>query len=542
MLELSNFCLCVQYPWKLTSRDFWSSRNERQPLSKEKCVLRKCCRVSQKWWVLELSNFCHCVQHPWKLTSRDFWSSRNKRKPRSKQKCVLRKCCGVSQQWWVLELSNLCHCVQHPWKLTSRNFWSSGNACNTPLTSPTPPDTLWHPQMATPSSPGEWPTWLKPGKWHKWAMQLFINMWHYLQWLFTNMYIHNLITYSCTKSIKMLWGLFLYLTNLLISFHQQSSVLLHQGTTFIHSFISAISLIICTPKLQLLHNTELRSSSGCSSMQGICAQLTGEDLCSIALCYVNICGVAVFNASMLDWWGFHLPSIYLHCPRSSSWCSSMQGICAQLTGEDPCSIALCYANIFVCSSILCIYAWLTGGVHLPPIYMHCPRSSSVCSSMQGICVWLTGEGHMKCNSIQCIYAWLIGGSIFLLYIYMHCPRSSSGCSSMQGICAQLTGEDLCSIALCYANIFGCSSILCIYAWLTGGVHLLPIYICIVLDLAEGVVVFKSSMLDSWGSICLLYVCIVLDLAVGLAVCKASVFNWLGRTYAQLHCAMLIYLV
>ena len=50
--------------------------------------------VSQKWWMLELSNLCHCVQHPWKLTSRDFWRSRNKRKPLCKQKCVLRKCCG----------------------------------------------------------------------------------------------------------------------------------------------------------------------------------------------------------------------------------------------------------------------------------------------------------------------------------------------------------------------------------------------------------------------------------------------------------------
>ena len=96
---------------------------------------------------------------------------------------------------------------------------------------------LWpSPQMATPHySPGGWPTWSKPGKWHKWAMQLFMSMWHYLQWLFTNMYICHLITYSCTKSIKMLWGLFLPLTNLLISLHQQSSVSLHQGTTFIHS-------------------------------------------------------------------------------------------------------------------------------------------------------------------------------------------------------------------------------------------------------------------------------------------------------------------
>ena len=53
--------------------------------------------------VPELSNLCHCVQHPWKLTSRDFWSTSNERKPLCKQKCVLRKCCGVSQKWWVLE-------------------------------------------------------------------------------------------------------------------------------------------------------------------------------------------------------------------------------------------------------------------------------------------------------------------------------------------------------------------------------------------------------------------------------------------------------
>ena len=79
---------------------------------------------------------------------------------------------------------------------------------------------------------GEWPTWLRPGKWQKWAMQLFINIWHYLQWLFTDMYIHHLSTHSCTKCIEMRWELFPLLTNLLISFHQQSSVLLHQGTSF----------------------------------------------------------------------------------------------------------------------------------------------------------------------------------------------------------------------------------------------------------------------------------------------------------------------
>ena len=72
---------CVQHPWKLASRHFWSSRNEIKPLFKQKCALRKCCGVSQKWWTLELSNLCYCVQYPWKLASRDFWSSKNKRKP-----------------------------------------------------------------------------------------------------------------------------------------------------------------------------------------------------------------------------------------------------------------------------------------------------------------------------------------------------------------------------------------------------------------------------------------------------------------------------
>ena len=122
MLELSNLCHCVQHPWKLTSRNFWHSSNTRKPLSKQKCVLRKCCGVSQKWWMLELSNLCHCVQHPWKRTSRNFWHSSNTRKQLFKLKHVLRKCSGVSQKWWMLELSNLCHCVQHPWKLTSRKL------------------------------------------------------------------------------------------------------------------------------------------------------------------------------------------------------------------------------------------------------------------------------------------------------------------------------------------------------------------------------------------------------------------------------------
>ena len=59
------------------------------------------------WWLLELSSLCHCAQHPWKLTSRDDCSTKNERKPVSTLKHV----------WETVNSSNLCHCVQHPWKL-----------------------------------------------------------------------------------------------------------------------------------------------------------------------------------------------------------------------------------------------------------------------------------------------------------------------------------------------------------------------------------------------------------------------------------------
>ena len=97
ILELSNLCHCVQHPWKLTNRDFCSSRNQSKQVFKQKCVLRKCCGVSQKWWVLELLNLCHSFQHPWKLTSKDFWRYRNKSKPLSKQKCFEKMLWGITE-------------------------------------------------------------------------------------------------------------------------------------------------------------------------------------------------------------------------------------------------------------------------------------------------------------------------------------------------------------------------------------------------------------------------------------------------------------
>ena len=103
------------------------------------------------------------------------------------------------------------------------------------------------------------------------------------------------------------------------------------------------------------------------------------------------------------------------------------------------------------------------GVHLSSIHRHCPRYSSGCSGIQGICAQWTGKGHMKCNGIQCIYAWLTGRSICLLYI------------------------------------------------------------CIVLDLAMGVAVYKASVLDwmrraTWS----------------VMVFKASLLNWLGGPICLLY--------
>ena len=75
--------------------------------------------------------------------------------------------------------------------------------------------------------------------------------------------------------------------------------------------------------------------------------------------------------------------------------------------------------------------WL--GVHLPFIYMHCTRSSSRCSSMQGICVWLLG-GPSAFGIYMCIDL-----SIYRSAITLDLAVKLIWCSSMQGIYAQLLG-------------------------------------------------------------------------------------------------------
>ena len=64
------------------------------------------------------------------------------------------------------------------------------------------------------------------------VLQPVIYHWHYLQGTFAVLYICHLITYSCTKCREMLSRLFSVQTNVCISFHHQSDVLLNQGTTF----------------------------------------------------------------------------------------------------------------------------------------------------------------------------------------------------------------------------------------------------------------------------------------------------------------------
>ena len=281
-----------------------------------------------------------------------------------------------------------------------------------------------------------------------------------------------------------------------------------------------------------------RSSSGCSRYARHLCLIDWGSICLLYLCIVLdlAVGVVVCKASMLNWLGVHLPSIYMHCTRSSSGCSSMQGICAWLTGGFICllyicivldlavGVVVCKASIFnwLCTGIQGIYAKLTGG----------SRSKGGCIGMQGICAWLTGGFHLPS-------------------IYMHCTRSSSGCSGMQGIFIQLTvywySRQLCSIDWqIYQWLYHARHL----SWLTGG-SICLLYICIVLDLAVVVAVCKASVLDwlggldlhlcliDWGSICLLYLCIVLDLAVGVVVCKASVLNWLGVSICLLYICIVL---
>ena len=89
-------------------------------------------------------------------------------------------------------------------------------------------------------------------------------------------------------------------------------------------------------------------------------------LCSITWGSRSRVGAVVCKASMLDWWGFHLPSIYMHCNRSGSGCSGMQCIYAQLTGESICLLYICIVLYLTIGVVVCkasVLDWL-GGLYL----------------------------------------------------------------------------------------------------------------------------------------------------------------------------------
>ena len=91
-------------------------------LSKQICLLRKCCRVSQKWWMLELANLCHCVQYPSHLLVGIFLElSEWQKATLSAKMCFEKMLQGISGMVNA-RACNLCHCVQYPSTLTSRHF------------------------------------------------------------------------------------------------------------------------------------------------------------------------------------------------------------------------------------------------------------------------------------------------------------------------------------------------------------------------------------------------------------------------------------
>ena len=117
-------CHCVQHPWKLTGRDFWSSRNDRNPLSQQKCVLRKCCRESHKQWKLELSKHCHFAHHSWKLLVGISGALGTKENHPQSKMCFAEMLWSISEMVKARAFKALPF-AHHPWKLTGRDFWSS---------------------------------------------------------------------------------------------------------------------------------------------------------------------------------------------------------------------------------------------------------------------------------------------------------------------------------------------------------------------------------------------------------------------------------
>ena len=174
----------------------------------------------------------------------------------------------------------------------------------------------------------------------------------------------------------------------------------------------------------------------------------------------------------------------MHCTRYSSWCSLIQGIHARLTGVFICLQYICIVLDIVVDVALykaSMLNWLRVFICLLYICIVLDLALSVVVCKASMLDWLVVSCalyiYIYIYALYYIQQWvlhytrhlcLIDWGVYLSSIYMHCTRYSSWCSLIQVI----------------------------YAWLTG------------------------------RFICLLYICIVLDLAVGVVVCKTFMLNWL----------------
>ena len=124
---LQTLAIVFSTPQNLLVSNFWSSRNKSKPLSQLKHVFSEnAVAYLRNAAVLELANLCHCVMHPSKLTNKDFWSSRDTRNPFLKQKSFLRTFAivfSMPENWLVAISGALGTNVSH---FLSRNvFWEN---------------------------------------------------------------------------------------------------------------------------------------------------------------------------------------------------------------------------------------------------------------------------------------------------------------------------------------------------------------------------------------------------------------------------------
>ena len=222
------------------------------------------------------------------------------------------------------------------------------------------------------------------------------------------LYIYISSVAVCKGSVLNWWGSisFLYIYKQCSSMQGLCAQL--TGEVYLPSLSIYISSVaVCKAILCLIDwGVYLPSLSLYISSVAVCKASVLDWLGSLSTFSLYISSVVVCKAICAWLMGVYLPSIYIY-----KQCSSMQELCAQLTGGlCPFSLSLSlslslyiyiyiyiYISIYISSVVVCkasVLDWLGG---LSPFYIYLYKQ---CSSMQGLCAWLTGE------------------SISLLYIYI----------------------------------------------------------------------------------------------------------------------------